>query len=641
MDLECNKEYPYTFIGVLPTKEEILSNENVEGCYKTKGRAFFNDFDLQFVIKVIGNIPEEIKRECNTEYFTAYKSSIYEWNDNINNSNSKRIDDFIKFLDNKLIIFKLYVTSNEYHRFKVSTKNACVLMDMPKGINRNSRLMPVLKCESSYLNMEKCLLEHKAIDITGNVNEEKKYASILLNRNTLYGELQDAIKNEEGKYICKFDNPIKKIKIDLLSSNFTDFIVEYSGDMYIEEEFMYHVIDEWLANGEIVNAEVACPVEEQEDVESDELKEKEEEKRVRESEKNFIKALQNKALSEHLVYTQDDLINFHTAIKSGSLVILSGMSGIGKSKLVEIYAKTLKIYNTLQCKMISVKPNWNDDSDLIGFLDSINNIYRPASTGLVDTLIEASQDKNKDKVFLICFDEMNLSKVEYYFSEFLSVLEQDTPYRKLTLYNKNIENRVFNGNEYKSEIKIGKNVFFVGTINIDESTFHFSDKVLDRATVISSQCGDFHKWKEIMNSTESYESVETQFLQGDFIKWIINGNQVILEDRELDFLNKMNNCLKEINPTIGIGYRVLYQINKYVANVPNNMMDRKKAIDFQVVQKILTKIRGSADILENYIGENKEIISIINEFSDISDFENSKKMLFIKEKEMKEHGFIS
>lgn len=641
MDLECNKEYPYTFIGVLPTKEEILSNENVEVCYKTKGRAFFNEIDLQFVIKVIGNIPEEIKRECNTEYFTAYKSSIYEWNDNINNSNSKRIDDFIKFLDNKLIIFKLYVTSNEYYRFKVSTKNACVLMDMPKGINRNSHLMPVLKCESSYLNMEKCLLEHKAIDITGNVNEEKKYASILLNRNTLYGELQDAIKTEEGKYICKFDNPIKKIKIDLLSSNFTDFIVEYSGDMYIEEEFMYHVIDEWLADGKIVNAEVACPVEEQEDVELDELKEKEEEKRVGESEKNFIEALQNKALSEHLVYTQDELINFHTAIKSGSLVILSGMSGIGKSKLVEIYAKTLKIYNTLQYKVISVKPNWNDDSDLIGFLDSINNIYRPASTGLVDTLIEASQDKNKDKVFLICFDEMNLSKVEYYFSEFLSVLEQDNPYRKLTLYNKNIENRVFNGNEYKSEIKIGKNVFFVGTINIDESTFHFSDKVLDRATVISSECGDFHKWKEIMNSTESYESVETKFLQGDFIKWVINGNKVILEDRELDFLNKMNDCLKEINPAIGIGYRVLYQINKYVANVPNSMMDRKKAIDFQVVQKILTKIRGSADILENYIGENKEIISIINEFSDISDFENSKKVLLAKEKEMSEHGFIS
>ena len=82
-----------------------------------------------------------------------------------------------------------------------------------------------------------------------------------------------------------------------------------------------------------------------------------------------------------LIFEKKQLINFHTALKTRRLVILSGPSGTGKTQLVYQYRKALGILKkeSQQFKMIPVKPNWKDDTDLIGFLDTINNIYRPSN----------------------------------------------------------------------------------------------------------------------------------------------------------------------------------------------------------------------------------------------------------------------
>ena len=142
-----------------------------------------------------------------------------------------------------------------------------------------------------------------------------------------------------------------------------------------------------------------------------------------------------------------------------------------------------QVKNANKFLFIPVRPSWNDDADLIGFYDAIHKIYRPAETGLVDLLIEASLEDNKDKLYLICFDEMNLARVEHYFSQFLSILELSED-RYLTLYSEKLAPEVYNRHEYSPRVPIGNNVFFVGTVNIDESSFQFSDKVLDRANVI-------------------------------------------------------------------------------------------------------------------------------------------------------------
>ena len=120
-------------------------------------------------------------------------------------------------------------------------------------------------------------------------------------------------------------------------------------------------------------------------------------------------------------------------------------------------------------KIIPVSPSWTDDTDILGYVDIKNMRYNEASIGLVKLLLEA--EKNPDDIYLVCFDEMNLAKVEYYFAQFLSILEKDPKDRLLTIYNKALEKDLENSNEYPAEIKIGTNIIFCGTINVDESTF--------------------------------------------------------------------------------------------------------------------------------------------------------------------------
>ena len=78
--------------------------------------------------------------------------------------------------------------------------------------------------------------------------------------------------------------------------------------------------------------------------------------------------------------------------------------------MATIYKEALGLSDS-QFKMVSVKPNWSDDSDVLGFMDVANNIYRPAESGIIDTLREA--ELNPEKIYIICFDEMNLARVEY------------------------------------------------------------------------------------------------------------------------------------------------------------------------------------------------------------------------------------
>ena len=157
-------------------------------------------------------------------------------------------------------------------------------------------------------------------------------------------------------------------------------------------------------------------------------------------EQEFLDYLFAKLTELKLIYKKEDVLNFHTAMKTSNLVILSGMSGTGKSKLVKAYTEALKIKGSF--KFIPVSPSWTDDTDIIGYADTLNMIYRPDDHGLVDTLIAASEKENGNKLYIICFDEMNLARIEHYFSQFLSILESDGDNRKLTLYNKELGGQI-------------------------------------------------------------------------------------------------------------------------------------------------------------------------------------------------------
>ena len=376
-------------------------------------------------------------------------------------------------------------------------------------------------------------------------------------------------------------------------------------------------------------------------------------KELQQCEWNFIKHFEQTANESGLYYTVKDLINFHTAVKSSPLVILSGLSGTGKSQLVWCYAKALGLSKE-SLKMIPVRPNWSDDSDLIGFIDSMHSVYRPDDAGFVNTLIEASKPENQDKLYLICFDEMNLARVEHYFSQFLSILEMPEQNRFLKLYAREYETRLYNVDKYPSSVKIGNNLRFIGTVNMDESTFHFSDKVLDRANVIQLDLVPYTEWG-VKEKKQEAEPEQTELGQTENEVWSykkycelvkeLDLNKDILSAREREFLWKVHTALNSCSKTLGVGPRILKQIAKYLINLPKmegeEAISHKEGFDIQFVQRILTKVRGQKEQLYDIFDENVKtsLPKLFEEYLDVSDFEKSKKMLEIKKRELENYGY--
>ncbi|MGU8139452.1 McrB family protein [Clostridium perfringens] len=364
----------------------------------------------------------------------------------------------------------------------------------------------------------------------------------------------------------------------------------------------------------------------------------------------FLRTFMNTCRAMNLLYDEKDLINFHTAMKSSKLVILSGMSGTGKSKIVQAYGKALGLDEN-RLNFISVRPSWGDDSDLLGYVDSINNIYRPGDSRFIDTLIEASN--NKENIYIICLDEMNLARVEHYFSQILSVLELDRDDRILKLYNEELEGTIKNSNKYKANIKIGNNILLVGTVNLDESTYHFSDKVLDRANVITLNQVNFLELKKLQRNKENLVKVKEISFR-EYEKMIDSNDLIDLKDRELELLSEINEKMNFLNKNVGIGFRIITQIDDYIRNIPkDSIISREEGIDIQLTQRILPKIRGTKEQWGEFIGEydiyddensysknlNSELIKILDNYKDVSDFKTSRKYILNKARELSIYGY--
>lgn len=191
-----------------------------------------------------------------------------------------------------------------------------------------------------------------------------------------------------------------------------------------------------------------------------------------------------------------------------------------------------------------------------------------------------------------------------------------------------------------------KNVIFVGTVNVDESTFHFSDKVLDRANVIKLKMRSFNELVEV-NEKNSLNDIENiNFTTKDFFE---NDNKLFtMTKEELNFLDELNSCLKDNNPRMGIGYRVISQINQYLSAIPVNIgYSRQEAFDNLIVQRVLTKLRGADDQIIKLIGnlseenklDNSLLCDLFDKYLNVSEFKHCKDVLCQKAKELKLYGY--
>lgn len=371
------------------------------------------------------------------------------------------------------------------------------------------------------------------------------------------------------------------------------------------------------------------------------------------TEEKILERFKKSAENNGLYYTDVDLYNFHTAMKTGNLVILAGMSGTGKSKIVNCYAEALGLEDRGNFKMIPVRPFWQDDSDLLGYLDVLNNIYRPGDSGLIDFLVDANKEENKDKLYIVCFDEMNLARVEHYFSQFLSVLEETGEnQRKIRLYNKDYQNRLYNSHQYNDTLKIGENVLFVGTVNLDESTHHFSDKVLDRANVIHLELRPFKEVARAAKEFDVTDSIGTAvFTKDQYFATrpaTMEDPAFQLVDAELDVLWKIHKALKDSNDKLGVGFRIVRQIDHYLQCLPQgNVLSRDTAFDLQILQRILTKVRGGEEQLAALVGRYEKVsgelkgshlIDIFDEYKELYSFTESRKKVASLAKELVIYG---
>ena len=272
-----------------------------------------------------------------------------------------------------------------------------------------------------------------------------------------------------------------------------------------------------------------------------------------------VSYIQAHLVENDILYPRHIIENYLTLLRTKDLIILAGDSGSGKTNLVKSFAKAVGGKSVI----VPVKPNWTSREDLLGYYNPLEKKY--LSTEFLDALLEARQNPNIP--YFICLDEMNLARVEYYFADFLSLLETRDEEPEISLYSENESSHVLselkavveiiNSAKEKysqngitdfisllqdedvnhqlrqsfgfsdkdslikyhsdirrmlsavitmpSSIKMPENVHIIGAINIDETTHYLSPKILDRAHIMRFESPLLSDWDQILSEVNAYQ----------------------------------------------------------------------------------------------------------------------------------------
>ena len=598
-----NRFWEPFLLGVLADDEDVNGFRSV----------FVNNAnELQFSIRIISTLPSSFPD--NQQVITCWGSDlqIHGFEDN-SFDNQLRIENLLDFLERKLLVFQV-----EKKGYYYSAKNIKIL---PKKRSFSDTLsfspIPIFnettEDSDNWETFIKNLNQGHYVGRNDSISQEPKDTPRFLFYKTLDNDYFAVGAFESHQYAYggfRFyteDDAVKSLKVE-------QTILK---EVYIWKNLAFIGLDEehhLLSN--LLQSEATEFISES----AVETNYEEKNANPTEDEAAFMSQFIEETKKRQLLYKKEDLYNVHTSIKTGDLTILAGLSGTGKSQLLNAYQKSLHL-NPEHFLMIPVSPSWTDDTDLLGYPDMVNHVFRPARSGIVNLLLKA--EKNPEETFMICFDDMNIAKVEHYFAQFLSVLEMVKEHRKITLYNKDLQEKFFNGATYPAEISIGDNVIFAGTVSSDESSHPISDKMLDRANLITLQ-------------VEPFENLLPQ---------------MALKDSEMAFLWEVHQALTSISSNLGIGPRIVKQIDRYIKNLPDVKdcpIDRKQAFDLQFSQRVLSKIRGSEEMLQNLVGfydEEKQtvihsqLVDLFNRYASYSNFTKSKALIVDKAKELMRNGY--
>ncbi len=369
--------------------------------------------------------------------------------------------------------------------------------------------------------------------------------------------------------------------------------------------------------------------------------------------------------------TLENVVNIYrpyiTAIKSKPFLLLAGISGTGKSRIVRELARACwdegtdeyKAQKPKNFQMVQVKPNWHDSSDLIGYVSRVSGKAEFVAGEFLKFIAKAWE--NTETPYFLCLDEMNLAPVEQYFAEYLSVIESRKSHEDGTvttdpIVEKADEEWYFNltasltsdediRKQFNEQgICIPQNLIVVGTVNMDETTFSFSRKVLDRAMTIEMNEVDLHG-----GLTERNEPIG-KLDKAELIGYAVDGVDVYAANKEvcetvLTYLDAVNSVLE------GTPFKIAYRTrNEFLLYVVNNLPYKKgendedlpqryvvaRALDEITSMKVLSRIEGDDTKVSDKLLDS--LTEIIEEgLKEVSGEENTVKSISLaKLKEMKD-----
>lgn len=324
----------------------------------------------------------------------------------------------------------------------------------------------------------------------------------------------------------------------------------------------------------------------------------------RKSEQEALQELNSWLKKCELTYSTRLIYSFHTSLKINDispLVVLSGTSGTGKSELPRQYAQAMGIHFL----NMAVQPRWDSPQDIFGFYNYLEKQYK--ATDLTRAVLQAERYNRdswpilqqetpaypvlKDQMLLILFDEMNLARVEYYFSDFLSKLEMRRGFdpKKDSAKRQDAEISIEAGAGYNMKVYVDRNVLMVGTMNEDESTQSLSDKVLDRANTLR-----FGGPKNPSTSSPRYDTAKVSDALSFDTWW--SWEQKPLQNNDLkqikEWIGRLNGAMQELGRPFG--HRVSQAMTSYVANYPRSgtTVDLYNAFSDQIELRIMPKLRN-------------------------------------------------
>ena len=379
--------------------------------------------------------------------------------------------------------------------------------------------------------------------------------------------------------------------------------------------------------------------------------------------------LNSKEITAVQDYTIEQATSFRpylTAIKSKPFLLLAGISGTGKSRIVrelaracwDVDSEEYKAHKPKNFEMVQVKPNWHDSGELIGYVSRVSGKAEFVAGDFLKFVAKAWEDL--ETPYFLCLDEMNLAPVEQYFAEYLSVVESrkrneegmvvtdpilkkanEEWYFNLTasLTSEEEIRKQFN----EDGISLPQNLIVIGTVNMDETTFSFSRKVLDRAMTIEMNEVDLYG-----GLTDRHEVIG-KIGNNELIGTAVEGVDVYSDNKDvcdtaISYLAKLNEILE------GTPFKVAYRTrNEFLLYVVNNLpysMDKEgnelpqgyviaRALDEITSMKILSRIEGDDTKVKESLLDNL-MDAIKDGLSEIAGEENTVKSVSIaKLKEMK------